>query len=436
MTWQLAFVVYGALLAVLIVLGVPIVAAMSLVGIVGITLQHGMQLWPSLGDIVWNNLNSFTLTAVPLFVLMGEIILRSGASRRFYQGVSVLLNRLPGNLAQANIIACALFSAICGSSTATALTIGTVALPEMRRRGYSDSLTLGTLTGGGALGNLIPPSIFLLVYAAVVQASVIDLFIATIVPGIVAVVMFMAYVAWRAISDPSLVPAKAPRHSVTEVALAIWQCVPVALLVVAIIGGMYFGIVTPTEAAGFGCVVALLLGVFYREMTWAAFEKALITGVTVSSVVMLIIIAGQILGFAVVQAGIGRAMARELVALNLSPLTFFTALFLLYLLLGTFLDGISMMLLTVPVIHPTMRAMGFDDVWFGVILVIQAELAQLSPPVGLNLFAVQSIARDVSLATIAWASLPYAVMLSALSFLLYFFPDLALSLVASMKERA
>jgi len=433
-SWQLSLLLYCALLGVCLVCGVPVVATMSLVGIVGITVLTGTQLWPSLGDIVWNTINSFTLTAVPLFVLMGEIILRSGASSRFYQGVSVLLSRMPGKLAQANIMACALFSAISGSSTATALTIGTVALPEMRKRGYDDGLTLGTLTGGGALGNLIPPSIFLLVYAAVVQESVIDLFVATIVPGAIAVVMFMTYVGWRALRDPSLVPARAPRHSAKEVLVALWQCVPVTLLILAIIGGMYFGVVTPTEAAGFGCVVALLLGAFYRELTWKKLQTSLITSIAISSVVMLIIVAGQILNFTVVQAGIGREMAKYLAAQDLSPLLFFTALFVLYLVLGTFLDGISMMMLTVPVLYPTLKAMGFSEVWFGVILVIQAELAQLSPPIGLNLFAVQSIARDVSLGTIAWASLPYALMLCALSYLLFFFPDLALWLVGTMKS--
>jgi C4-dicarboxylate transporter, DctM subunit len=433
MTWQLMLALYCALLGGAIVLGVPVVAAMGLVGVVGITILHGLLLWPSLGDIVWNTVNSFTLTAVPLFVLMGEIILRSGASSRFYQGVAVLLNRVPGGLAQSNIIGCALFSAISGSSTATALTIGTVALPEMRRRGYSDAITLGTLTGGGALGNLIPPSIFLLVYAAVVQQSVIDLFVATIIPGLIAVAMFMTYVAWRALSDPSLVPPRAPRHSWLQVMVAAWQCIPVTALIFAIIGGMYFGVVTPTEAAGFGCVVALILGAFYRELTWRKFEAALMASVAVSCVVMFIIINGQILGFAVTQAGIGRAMARGIADLGLSPFLFFTVLFFFYLLLGTFLDGLSMMLLTVPILYPALRAMGFNDVWFGVILVIQAELAQLSPPIGLNLFAVQSIARDVELSTISWASLPYAVMLGALSFLLYFYPELALWLVARMK---
>lgn len=433
MSWYSALLLYAVLLGGAIAIGVPVVGAMMLVGLVGITVQSGTLLWPSLGDIVWNTANSFTLSAVPLFVLMGEIILRSGASSRFYQGVSVLLNRLPGNLAQANIAACALFSAISGSSTATALTIGTVALPEMRRRGYADSLTLGTLTGGGALGNLIPPSIFLLVYAAVVQESVIDLFVATIVPGAIAVAMFMAYVAWRALRDPSLVPPRATHYTARNYLLALWQCVPIIMLIVSIIGGMYWGVVTPTEAAGFGCLLALLLAYFYGELSLEKARQALTTSIAVSSVVILIIIAGQILGYAVVQAGIARELAKFVVELQLSPLLFFTLLFVLYVLLGTFLDGISMMLLTVPVILPTIIKMDMNPVWFGVILVIQSELAQLSPPVGLNLFAVQSIAGDVPMRTIAWASLPYVVMLSVLTFLLYFYPSLALWLVAHMK---
>ncbi|MBL8697065.1 MAG: TRAP transporter large permease [Alphaproteobacteria bacterium] len=433
MSWQLALCLYTVLLGFTIAGGLAVGTAMGLVGIVGVSMVSGTLLWPSFGEIVWNNVNSFTLVAVPLFVLMGEIILRSGASRRFYMGVSVLTNRVPGGLAQSNIVACALFSAISGSSTATALTIGTVALPEMRRRGYADAITLGTLTGGGALGNLIPPSIFLLVYAAVVQQSVVDLFVATIVPGIVAVAMFMLYVGVRVIRNPRLVPPRAPAHTPRQVLAAVGACGPVTLLILAIIGGMYWGVVTPTEAAGFGCLLSLGLALVYREMTPHAFYAGLKASVAVTCVVMFVIINGQVLSFAIVQSGIGRGLAKALVDLGLSPFLFFAALFLFYLLLGTFLDGISMMLLTVPVIHPALRTMGFDDVWFGVILVIQAELAQLSPPIGLNLFAVQSIARDVDLATISWASLPYAVMLGLLSFLLYAQPDLALGLVRAMK---
>jgi C4-dicarboxylate transporter, DctM subunit len=433
LSWQLSLLVIGGLLTLAIALGVPVAAAMGLVGIVSITLLRGTQLWPSIGDIIWNTASSFTLVAIPLFVLMGEIILRSGAARRFYMGLAVLMNNVPGGLAQSNIMACGLFSAICGSSTATALTIGTVALPEMRRRGYSDKITLGTLTGGGALGNLIPPSLFLLVYATVVQQSAIDLFVATIVPGAIAVLTFMIYVAFRAIRDPSLVPAKAPRYSWAEFLSAFGQVMPMTLLICAIIASMYFGIVTPTEAAAFGCLLALILALFYREMTRRELWTALINSIAVSCVMSIIVINGQILGFAIVQAGIGRGVADMLAHTQMAPLLFFTMLFALYLFLGAALDGLAMMLLTVPALYPTLRAMGYDDIWFGVFLVIQVELAQLSPPIGLNLLAVQSIARDVDMKTITYASLPYALMLSALCFLLYFFPGIALWLPATMK---
>ena len=433
MSWEYSLLLIGGLLTVVIAAGVPVAAAMGLVGIVGITVLRGMQLWPSIGDIIWNTASSFTLVAIPLFVLMGEIILRSGAARRFYMGLAVLMNNVPGGLAQSNIMACGLFSAICGSSTATALTIGTVALPEMRRRGYSDRITLGTLTGGGALGNLIPPSLFLLVYATVVQQSAIDLFVATIIPGAIAVVMFMIYVGYRALRDPTLVPAKAPQHSWGEFFVALWQVAPMALLICAIIASMYFGVVTPTEAAAFGCFLALVLAAFYREMTRRELWTALINSIAVSCVMSIIVINGQILGFAIVQAGIGKGVADQLAYFSLGPFWFFTLLFVLYLFLGAALDGLAMMLLTVPVLYPTLRAMGFDDIWFGVFLVIQVELAQLSPPIGLNLLAVQSIARDVDMKTITMASMPYVIMLSALCYLLYFFPQMALWLPATMK---
>jgi tripartite ATP-independent transporter DctM subunit len=433
-SWSASLALYAGLLTLLIALGVPIAAAMGFVGIVGLTLLSGTQLWPSLADVIWNTANSFTLTAIPLFVLMGEIILRSGAAKRFYIGLSVLLNRIPGGLAQSNIMACALFSAISGSSTATALTIGTVALPELRARGYDDRISLGTLTGGGALGNLIPPSIFLLVYAIVVQQSVVDLFVATIIPGAIAVAMFMAYVWWRVVRDPSLVPARRPSHSWRAVAVALGQVFPVAALMLAIIGGMYWGLVTPTEAAGFGCLISLALALIYRELTYRALRTALINSIAVTCVMSLIVINGQLLGFAVVQANIGRGMSEALVAAGLSPFVFFVLIFFLYLALGTILDGISMMLLTVPVLYPTLKIMGFDDIWFGVILVIQAELAQLSPPVGLNLLAVQSVARDVDMGTITRASMPYAFMLSALCFILYFLPQLATWLPRAMRQ--
>lgn len=433
MSWQIALAIYGVMLVGLLLGGVSIGAAIGLVGVLGITLVSGTQLWLSLADIVWNTTNTFTLVSIPLFVLMGEIILRSGIASRFYGGVAVLLRRLPGGLAQTNIVGCAIFSAIAGSSVATAMTVGTVAIPEMRRRGYSDSLTLGTLTGGGCLGILIPPSIPMIVYASMTQVSVIDLFMAGVVPGLMLVGAFMIYVAMRVWLRPDLVPAVEPPPSGRQIRTAIIDSVPVVALIVAVIGGMYLGLVTPTEAAALGCLIAFALAFAYRGLTWARVHEALRNAVVTSGVVLFITLNAQILNFALVTSGIGQGLAEGLAALGISRLVFFCLLFLVFLVVGMFIDGLSIMLLTVPLLYPSLIAMGFDGVWVGIIIVIFIELGALTPPMGLNLFAIQSIASDRSLSEIGSASLPYTLMISAFAFLFYAFPDIVLWLPALMK---
>ncbi|HVO86991.1 MAG TPA: TRAP transporter large permease [Casimicrobiaceae bacterium] len=433
-SWTLAVAIYGVVLVSLLVFGVAIGTAMGLVGILGITLIGGVRLWGTLGDIVWNTTNSFTLVAVPLFVLMGEIILRSGTSKHFYSGLARLMWSVRGGLAQSNIVGCAIFAAISGSSTATALTIGTVALPEMRRRGYSDDLTLGTLAGGGCLGILIPPSIPMIIYATVVQESVIDLFMAGVVPGLLLTLIFMTWVWVYVTARPAVVPERTIKPPAGGMGKALLDCMPIIVLLLAILGGMYFGIVTPTEAAAFGCLVALLIALGYRELTWRGIRIALRNAVVTNAVVMFIIINAQILSYAVTTSGIGRGMSTALVSLGLAPFAFFVCLYLLYLLLGMFIDGISMMLLTVPLLYPTLTAMGFNGVWFGVVLVVLIELGQLTPPMGLNLFAIHSIAAPSNLGRIARSSAPYAIAISLLCFILYFFPQIALWLPATMKQ--
>jgi len=434
MSWEMAVALYFVVLATLLVFGVAIGSVMGLVGILGITLGSGMRLWSTLGDIVWNTTNSFTLVAVPLFVLMGEIILRSGVSKRFYNGLSRLMYGMKGGLAQSNIVGCAIFAAISGSSTATALTIGTVALPEMRKRGYADDLTLGTLTGGGCLGILIPPSIPMVIYATVVQESVIDLFMAGVLPGILLTLMFMAWVRVKVALNPSQVPRIEERPSGAEIVHSLVNCLPVVALLLAIIGGMYFGVVTPTEAAAFGCLAAVLIGLGYRELTWGGMRLALRNAVVTNAVVMFIIVNSQILSYALTSAGIGRGVSTLLAGLGVAPFVFYSCAFLLYLVLGMFIDGISMMLLTVPLLYPTIKALGFNGVWFGVVLVVMIELGQLTPPMGLNLFAIHSIATPAKLGAIARSSMPYAVLISVLCFILYFFPQLALWLPATLKS--
>lgn len=433
MSWQFALLIYSVLLGATLLGGAGIGVAIGLVGVIGITLASGTQLWLSLGDIVWNTTNTFTLVSIPLFVLMGEIILRSGISTRFYNGVGTLLRGLPGALAQTNIVGCAIFSAIAGSSVATAMTVGTVAIPEMRKRGYSDRLTLGTLTGGGCLGILIPPSIPMIVYASMTQVSVIDLFMAGVIPGLALAGIFMLYVAWRVWSAPELAPPREPPASRPELIRGILDSVPVIALIAAVIGSMYVGIVTPTEAAALGCLIALALALAYRELTPARLLEALRNAAVTSGVVMFITLNAQILNFAVVTSGIGEGLAQGLAGLGLPKLLFFCLLFLIYLVVGMFIDGLSIMLLTVPLLYPSFIAVGFDPIWVGVIIVVFIELGALTPPMGLNLFAIQSIASDRSLADVATASLPYTLMISAFAFLMYAVPQLALWLPALMK---
>lgn len=427
MSWDLAFAIYGALLFALLFFGVAIGSVMGFVGVVGVTLIGGSRFWPTLGDIVWNTLDSFTLAAVPLFVFMGEIIARSGVSARLYSGLTTLIGRVRGGLAQSNIAGCAIFAAISGSSTATAMTIGVIALPEMRKRGYSDTLNLGSLTGGGCLGILIPPSIPLVIYASSVQAPLIDLFMAGVVPGLLLAALFMAYIWVRAWLNPELAPSpdSAPRSG-RDIARALGDCGPVILLVLAVIGGMYFGIVTPTEAGGLGALLAVLLSLQSRTLSIAVLSDALKSTVMTTTVVLFIMMNSQVLSYALTLSGVGRALAEGIAMLDLSPFVFFLCLMALFTVLGMFIDGISMMLLTVPVLLPAILGAGFDLVWFGIAMVLFMELGQLTPPMGLNLFAIQSIAGKVSLEKIAYSSLPYALIIVAFCLLIYALPEIVL----------
>lgn len=433
MPWTEVLTLYGILLLATLAMGASIGAAMGFVGIVGISLVSGTMLWPTFGDIVFNTTTNFSLVAIPLFVLMGELILQSGIAGRFYSGISGLFGRVPGGLAQTNIAGCAIFSAVAGSSVATALTVGTVAVKEMRGRGYSDELTLGTLAAGGCLGILIPPSIPLIVYGSMTQESVIDLFMAGVVPGILLALLFSAYVAVRALLDPSLAPKRSSAEKGLGLRRAARDALPILALVAAVIGGMYAGVVTPTEASGFGAVLALLLAVAYRQLTLPKLWLALRNTVLTSAVIMFITINAQILNFAIVSSGIGRGLAEWLTVLDVSPLLFFCVLLAIYAIIGMFIDGLSIMLLTVPLMYPSLMALGFDGVWVGVILVVFIELGALTPPMGLNLFAISSIAPDRPLGYIARSAAPYAMIIVAFSFVLYAAPQLALWLPAALK---
>ncbi|HWK66414.1 MAG TPA: TRAP transporter large permease [Rhizobiaceae bacterium] len=432
MSWNELVVLYALVIVGCLAGGVYIGVAMGLAGLVGITAMFGTDLWESIGGIVWNNSTNFTLVAIPLFILMGEIILQGGVATRFYTGLSRVFRHVPGGLAQTNIAGCAVFSAVSGSSVATAMTVGSVAVGEMRKRGYKDSLTMGTLTAGGSLGILIPPSIPMIVYASMTHQSVIDLLMAGIVPGILLAVLFCVYVGVRATFNPSLVPSRESALEESD-ANAIRDSLPIIVLVGGVIIGMYVGAFTATEASAVGVVLSAIIAFYYGGLTWTAVKTSFKNTVMSSSVIMFITICAQILQYGIVVTGFGDGVAKFITGLNLSPFVFFCILLLIYVILGMLMEGLSMMLVTVPLIYAPMTAMGFDGVWLGILIILYIELGQIHPPVGLNLFAIQSISPQTSLSTIAWSSLPYCGIIIAFAFLIYLVPEIVLWLPQTMR---
>jgi len=315
------------------------------------------------------------------------------------------------------------------------MAIGTVAIPEMRSRGYDDAALLGSLAAGGCLGILIPPSIPMVIYGSIVQESIADLFMAGFLPGILLALLFMVYIFIRVILKPEIAPREKNRASASELLKGIVDTWPIVLLIFLIIGGIYFGIVTPTEAAAVGCGATVLLGFLYRELTWKAFGEALSDAVVANCVVMFIIVGAQIFTFAVVSAGIHRQLSQFIVAAQIQEWQLMLILVIMYGLMGCFIDGISMMLLTIPTIYPTIKALGIDGVWFGVFLVLMIEWGQITPPVGLNLFAIQAISGGRSLSFIVRAALPFCVPIVIVFVLIYLFPSIALYLPEMMKAR-
>ena len=436
MDWHIALGIYVLVGGALLAGGVWIGVVMGVTGALGLALVGGFSLWQEIGDILWFTSESFTMVAIPLFVLMGEIILRSGVSSRLYAGLSEILAPVPGALFHANIAGCAIFSALSGSSTATAMTVGTVAIPEMKSRGYDNRLTFGSLAGGGCLGILIPPSIPMIIYGTIAQESVVALFFAGIVPGLIVSAMFMIYVAACVAFRPSL----APRRGSTSLRIAaIWRGLgliwPVVLLLGSVIGGMYFGVVTPTEAAAFGCTGALVLAWIFGRLTWADFVTALNNTVVTTAVVIFIVINAQILTYAISNAGIAQGLAKAIVDIGLAKWQFFFFLYLMYFVLGMFIDGISMMLLTLPVFYGTVKLLGFDGVWFGVALIVMIEIGQITPPMGLNLFAIHSISGSRSFGEVAWGAQPFVVLLTVAIAVIYVFPELVLFVPEHMMAR-
>ncbi|PLS16046.1 hypothetical protein CVD28_18525 [Bacillus sp. M6-12] len=432
MEWYMLFICYVGILLLLLCLGTWVPFALGATGLVGLYLLGDPTSFQALGFIAWNSVNNFELTSIPLFILMGDIILKSGISHKFYYSASVLLRKLPGGLLQTNIVSCSFFAAISGSSLATAAAIGSVSVPELTKRGYNRPMIFGSLGGGGALGILIPPSIPLIIYGSMVEESVAKLFIAGIVPGLVATLIFMIYIAVMCLIKPELTPDLEPT-TWSEKIKSIGGILPLTILVGLIASGIYLGFTTPTEAAGFGVVAALIICGFYKKITYENIKQSLISTVKTTSMVLFIVVAAQILSYLIVKSGINRGLTDWVVSLDPSPALFLIVIILLYLILGCLIDGLSLIFLTLPVLWPLVQAMGFDPIWFGILLVILIEVAQITPPVGLNLYVLQGIAGEKTpLTDIIKGNIPYFFLYLFLALLIILFPQIVLWLPSNM----
>ncbi len=420
-------------LVLFLLLGSGLWIGLSLLGValVGMWLFTTRPAGDAMITTIWTVSSSWTLTALPLFIWMGEILFRTRLSEDMFRGLAPWVAALPGRLLHTNIVGCTLFAAVSGSSAATCATIGKMTIPELARRGYPDGLSIGTLAGAGTLGLMIPPSLTMIVYGVAVNESIAALFMAGVFPGLVLALLFMGYVALRALLDPRLVPAE-PVLPLRERLTAARSLLPVLLLILAVLGSIYTGIATATEAAALGVVGALLIALGQGALTWSSFTESLVGAVRTSCMIAFILMGAAFLSLAMGFTGIPRALAAWIAGLELSPLALIAALTIFYVILGCFLDGISAIVLTMAVIEPMIRAVGIDLLWFGVFVVVVVEMAQITPPVGFNLFVLQGMTgRQIT--WIARHSLPFFFIMVAMVAILVAFPELATWLPTQMR---
>ncbi|MCD6672989.1 MAG: TRAP transporter large permease subunit [Burkholderiaceae bacterium] len=422
------------IVALFVLLGSGLWIGLALAGVawIGMEIFSSRSAGDAMAITIWGTASSWTLTALPLFVWMGEILFRTRLSADMFHGLAPWMNRLPGRLLHTNIIGCAIFAAVSGSSAATCATIGKMTLPELGRRGYPDGIVVGTLAGAGTLGLLIPPSIIMIVYGVTADVSIAKLFVAGIVPGILLAALFMGYIVVWALLNPARVPSADMSLSFREKLWSARHLIPVALLIVAVLGAIYSGIATATEAAALGVVGALLLSAAQGALDWRTFVDSLFGATRLYCMIALILAGAAFLTLAMGYIGLPRHLAEWIATLGLSKFQLIVALAAFYIVLGCFLDGISMVVLTMGVILPTVSAAGIDLLWFGVFIVIVVEMAQITPPVGFNLFVLQGMTGR-ELTWIARQALPMFVLMVIAVLLIYAFPFLVSWLPAQMR---
>jgi len=408
--------------------GVALGAALGLTGL--IILHFFSNGATSLAvDAIWSVFNSFTLSAVPMFILLGEILLRSGISEKAYSAFSPMFRRIPGGLLHTNIAVCTLFGAVSGSSLSTAAAVGSVAYPEMSKRGYDKDTVVGSLAGGGTLGLLIPPSLSFLIFGALTETSIGRLFAAGIIPGLLVGSLFMLYLLVKCMRNPDIAPRDVAPSSLLETLAGLKQIWPLLALIFSVIGSIVAGLATPTEAAGIGVVLAILICSLWGDLTFRKLIEAIYQSILLFSAIGFLVLGATILAQSVSILGVPQQILGAVAESGLGTYMVLLMVVLIYLILGCFFDGLSLMIMTLPVVFPLLTGLGFDPIWIGVVITIVIEIGQITPPVGLNLSVLTALTNnEVSLGRVATATIPYWIIHLFTILILTLFPVLALFL--------
>jgi C4-dicarboxylate transporter DctM subunit len=420
--------------ALFVLLGSGVWIGLALAGVawIGMELFSSRPAGDAMAVTIWGSASSWTLTALPLFVWMGEILFRTRLSEDMFKGLAPWLERLPGRLLHTNIIGCTIFAAVSGSSAATCATIGKMTLPELKSRGYPEGMTIGTLAGAGTLGLLIPPSIIMIVYGVTAEVSISQLFIAGVIPGVLLALLFSGYIVVWSLLHPGAIPAATETTTFLQKLRASRHLIPVMLLIALVLGSIYVGIATATEAAAFGVLGSLAISATQGSLTRRTFGDSLLGATRLYCMIALILSGAAFLTLAMGYIGLPRHLAEWIGGLGLPPFALIVALMVFYAVLGCFLDGISMVVLTMGVILPTVQAAGIDLLWFGIFIVLVVEMAQITPPVGFNLFVLQGMTKK-QITWIAKETLPMFYLMIVAVLLIWFIPDLVTALPRQMK---
>jgi tripartite ATP-independent transporter DctM subunit len=412
--------------------GVWIGLALSGVAWVGMQVFSARPAGDAMAVTIWGSSSSWTLTALPLFIWMGEILFRTRLSQDMFKGLAPWMQALPGRLLHTNVVGCAIFAAVSGSSAATCATIGKMTLPELKKRGYPEDMVIGTLSGSGTLGLLIPPSIIMIVYGVAADVSIAQLFIAGVLPGLLLAGLFSGYIIYWSLRHPDQIPPRDAPMTFMEKLQASSSLIPVVLLIAAVLGSIYTGFATATEAAAVGVVGALVLSALQGSMSWSVFKEALMGATRLYCMIAMILAGAAFLTLSMGYIGLPRHLAEWIGGLGLSPFALIMALMVFFIILGCFLDGISMVVLTMGVLMPTVQKAGIDPIWFGIFIVFVVEMAQITPPVGFNLFVLQGMTGK-QLPYIARVSMPMFALMVGAVLLIYFVPGIVTWLPNQMK---